>query len=42
LVSGDDSRVTAKAIATNVSPDDPKKDIPWLVTQATVTIFKYF
>ncbi|GBC04555.1 hypothetical protein RclHR1_05730011 [Rhizophagus clarus] len=34
-LQGDNSRVTTKIIATNASPDDPKNNVPWLVTQTT-------
>ncbi|RGB38298.1 hypothetical protein C1646_692674 [Rhizophagus diaphanus] len=35
IIKGDNSKVTTKIIATGASPDNPKKNVPWLVTQTT-------
>ncbi|CAG8621822.1 6057_t:CDS:2 [Rhizophagus irregularis] len=35
IIKGDNSKVTTKIIATSASPDNPKKNVPWLVTQTT-------
>ncbi|RIA91708.1 hypothetical protein C1645_766834 [Glomus cerebriforme] len=40
ILNGDNSRVTTKIIATNASPDDPKRNVPWLVTQTTANFGK--
>ncbi|CAG8516381.1 10448_t:CDS:2 [Funneliformis caledonium] len=36
ILPGDESGVTTRTIATNEAPNDPKKNIPWLLTEATV------
>ncbi|CAI2167422.1 8973_t:CDS:2 [Funneliformis geosporum] len=41
IIPGDESGVTTKVLATNEAPNDPTKNIPWLLTEATANYGDY-